>query len=143
MYRSRLAARAAVERHVGIITRFWTQVHCPLDADQCWNWKGPLDRGAEPVLNFPGGSVSAARLAWYVVLDEFPLAGHTDRRCSNDRCVRPTHIRWRVSARARAWMVAVDEGYLGYAGNPTVAHEREAALLAGAVADEGPDRVAS
>jgi hypothetical protein len=143
MHRSRLAAKAAVERHAGIVARFWTHVDCQLDEAHCWNWHGRLDRNTDPVLDIPGGKVSAVSLAWYVVLDEFPVVGHALRRCGNVHCVRPTHLRWKVSARARAWMEAIDDGYLRHTGSPTVARECEVALRAGAVRDEGPDRAAS
>jgi len=142
VYRSRFAARAAGEHHSGIVTRFWRHVDCRLAEAECWAWHGRLDRSAEPVLLFPGGSVSAARLAWYVVLGRFPLAGHTYRRCGNPRCVRPTHLRWRVSSRARASMEAI-HGYLRHTGSPTVGREREVAMRAGAVPADAPGRAAS
>jgi hypothetical protein len=143
MYRSRLATPATLGHRVGIVARFWAHVHCHLADEQCWLWRGRLDRNAEPVLHFPGGSVSAARLAWFVVLGEFPLAGGTYRRCGNARCVRPTHLRWKVSSRARAAMEAIHGGVLRHTGSPTVGLERRAALRAGAVRAEPPGLAAS
>lgn len=143
MYASRLAARAALDREAGAVARFWTQVDCPIDAEQCWSWRGRMDRRGDPVLQLPRRSISAARLAWLAVLGEFPLTGKCYRQCSNARCVRPTHLGWRASYRTQAQADAMHDGYVCAVSGPTPALELRAALRAGAVQAGERERAAS
>jgi hypothetical protein len=143
MYRSRVAASAALERETEVALRFWWLTSCPVAADRCWHWLGPTDRHGIPVFRIRRHYIDPVRVAWRLVMGEFPLTGYLRPRCGNAHCLRPTHLVWHMSHRARARASSMYDGYVHPSEGPTPAMELDALRRGRALSGEGADRAAS
>jgi hypothetical protein len=71
--------------------RFWRLVHRRAGADQCWLWRGRVNRDGFGVFRTWRGTKLAHRVAWVLTRGDLPNGVMLRRRCAHGACVRPTH----------------------------------------------------
>ena len=69
---------------------FWTYVDKGT-GDECWIWRGALDRYGYGQVKYRGKNWRAHRLAYFLL--GIPLPERQDHECNNRACVRPEHLR--------------------------------------------------
>src|SRR5262245_6213566 len=82
MYRDMLAVEIKSARSVAF---FWSHVEM---TDECWLWKGRIDRegyGRQ-------GSLGAHQLAYWLLVGPVPEGLHLDHLCRVRHCVNPAHL---------------------------------------------------
>lgn len=74
------------------ITRFWEKVDVG-KPDECWHWKGAVDRKGYGKLGSPDGrTVSAHRIAYELANATTTAQWNVCHKCDNPRCCNPTHL---------------------------------------------------
>lgn len=85
-----------VPKTVPLSERLWSKV-CILGADDCWEWRGSLDKagyGRIMVGGRKGRPHSAHRVAWALHHGrEVPAGLHVMHECDNPPCCNPAHLR--------------------------------------------------
>lgn len=83
---------ASTRRRVPLSDRFWSKVE-KHDADDCWPWKGAIDRSGYGQISVDGKTEGAHRVS--VILDGrgIPPGLNIDHACRNRSCVNPAHLR--------------------------------------------------
>ena len=106
-----------LRRNRSLATRFWSQVNCSDDVTACWEWTGRCHQG-KPAFQVRGSSMAPARVTWLWSTGELPSGGRLYHSCSNDLCVRPSHLLWVVGRVMQQRLAAESDGYLCVSGQP-------------------------
>lgn len=75
------------------ITRFKTHFKQGLDAGECWDWQGTIDRGGYGRFRIGDATFAAHRIAWVIANGRTPRKGYViTHTCGNKACVNPEHL---------------------------------------------------
>jgi hypothetical protein len=90
-YTRSLTVIAPVEKWKTALDKFWSQVAVRPGGDDCWLWKGPVDRNGYGRTSFNGVSGLAHRRAFTIVCGD-PQGFHIHHSCGTRLCCNPLHL---------------------------------------------------
>ena len=74
---------------------FWRRVIKPLFPDNCWAWKGYVDKDGYGRIsaNTGTGNMLAHRFSYYLHNNSLPITLDIHHICNNRLCVNPKHLK--------------------------------------------------